>query len=241
MKSVLTAALAALFVVPASAQAATVMISSTGFDAPGYRTGKIVHTPSATTLNNVGIGRLKLTGTELSTMTAVQYLTFCVDIFHTLGAGTFTMPSLASYVTNPVKLSQLTNLVSNATPLIASAATAAAKRDASAATQLAVWEILYENSGAFDLTAGQFKVQNGDSANARTLANTWLGNVSGGSWTPVAGKKLGFLFNQTNQSQIFLSNVPEPETWMLLISGFFMVGAASRRTARLRNMPVVLA
>jgi hypothetical protein len=243
MKTILkVAAMAAGFaMMPAAAQASTIMINSTGFDTPGYRTGKITYTPTATVLNNVGIGRLKLSGVDTTTMSAVQYLTFCVDIFHTLGAGLFTTPSLSTYITNPTKLAQLTTLVGNADALIASAGTAALRKDRSAAAQLAVWEIVYENSGLYNVTAGQFNVMNGDSAAARTIANTWLGNVSGGSWTAVANKRLGFLYSATNQSQIYLTNVPEPATWAMMLVGFGFVGRALRNQSRRGIVRTVLA
>lgn len=235
------AAAALLATLPGAAHAATVMVTSTGFDAPGYRTGKLTYSPTNLTLNSVGIGRLKLSGTELPSMTAVQFLTYCADIFHTLGAGTFTMPNLSTFVNNPTKLTQLTALVSNADPLIATAANATAKKDISAAVQLGVWEILNEASGTYNLGTGDFRVVNGDSAAARTLANSWLTNVSTGSWTPVAGKKLGFLYNPSNQSQLFLTAVPEPEAWAMMLLGFGLLGAAVRSSKRRRTLPVVFA
>jgi hypothetical protein len=243
MKMIFKAAAAATFlaIAPASAHASTIMINAISFDTPGYRTGKITHTPTSTTLNNVGIGRLKLGGVDLSTMSAVQYLTYCVDIFHYLHTGTFAMPQLSTYVTNPVKLGQLTTLVGNANAQIALAGTAVARKDASAAAQLAVWEIVFEGGGAYDLAAGDFSVTNGDSGNARTLANTWLNNVTGGSWTRIPRTELGFLFNQTNQSQIFLNAVPEPASWAMLLAGFGFIGSVLRRSSRRRAMPLVLA
>jgi hypothetical protein len=243
MKRIVTLAATAamLALAPTAANAATIVVNSVGFDAPGHRNGNISYTPSSYTLNNVGIGRLKLSGTDAGTMSAVQFLTYCVDIFHTLGAGTFTMPALSSYVTNPLKLTQLTALVSNADPLIAVASTATAKRNASAAVQLGVWEILYEGSGTYNLGSGDFRVSNGDSAAARTLANTWLGNVTGGTWTPAPGKQLGFLYNARNQSQIFLTGVPEPMTWAMMLLGFGLVGNAIRGNAKGRMTRTVLA
>jgi len=47
------------------------------------------------------------------------------------------------------------------------------------AFQLAVWEIVFENSLVLDVLNGNFTVSGGDadSASARTLANTWLSTV----------------------------------------------------------------
>lgn len=243
MKTIFGAALAAacLSILPTNASAATVNVTSIGFDTPGYRTGKISYAPTNFQLNNVGIGRLNLTGTDLSSMTVSQYLTFCVDIFHNLHTGQFTMPGLPSYITNPLKRTQLASYVGNASGFITSAATASARKDASAAVQLGVWEILYEGSGNFSLTGGDFSVSNGDSGNARLLANGWLGNVASGNWQPLPHTQLGFLYNQTNQSQIFLSNVPEPATWAMMLLGFGLIGASARRTTIRRAVPAVFA
>ncbi len=237
------AAVAATFlaIVPASAQAATVMVTSIGFDTPGYRTGQITYTPTNLVINNVGIGRFNLTGTDTATMTAAQYLTFCVDIFHGLHTGQFTTPGLGSFVNNPTKVSQLTAFVGNASAQIASAGTAAARKDASAATQLGVWEILYEGSGSYNLNAGNFFVSNGDSANARALATNWLANVTSGGWQSLPNKQLGFLFNQSNQSQIFLNSVPEPASWAMMMIGFGLIGGALRRAQPRRQLGAVAA
>lgn len=47
------------------------------------------------------------------------------------------------------------------------------------AFQLAVWEIVFENSNTLDVNTGNFVVTLGnvDAANARSTANTWLGNL----------------------------------------------------------------
>ncbi len=243
MKSIVKAAVAAatLAVLPTSAHAANVMITSTGFDTPGHRTGSISYTPTATTLNNIGIGRFRLAGTDLSTMDPVTFFTYCVDIFHTLGSGVFTMPGLASYVTDGTKRAQLLTFVSNADPFIANATTTNARRDASAAVQLGVWEIVYEGSGAYNLGSGQFSVAGSNSATARSLANSWLGNVTANTWSAAPATEIGFLYNRTTQSQIYLNAVPEPSVWAMLLLGFGFVGGALRRTTRRRSMPVVFA
>lgn len=234
MNIILKTAAAAAFAAAATTGAnATVVINSIGFDAPGYRTGKITHTPTNTVLNNIGIGRLALSGTDTATMSPVSYLTYCVDIFHMLHNGMFNPQPLSTYISNPVRLSQLTTLIGNANLAIAGAGNAAQRRDRSAAAQLAVWEIVFEGGSSYDLTAGQFRVSNGDSANARSLANSWLGNVTSGSWTRLPATTTGFLYSSTNQSQIFLSAVPEPSSWAMMILGFGMAGAAMRRRARL--------
>jgi PEP-CTERM motif len=223
---------AVLAFAPVSAHAATVMITSTAFDAPGNRTGRLHVVSNNYTSGNVGIGRFALGGVDTATNNPVNYLTYCVDIFHYLGSAVFTMPSLASFISDPVKRADLLTFVTNANPLVNAAAAGTARQNASAAVQLGVWEILYETGTNYSVTAGNFYVDNGNSAAARTLVNGWLSNLASHSWTPVAGQRINLLYNARNQSQIFVGQVPEPATWAMLIAGFGFIGAGVRRARK---------
>src|SRR6478735_3242915 len=101
------AALAAA--IPSGAQAAY-QITGVGF-APGSLTGTIQYTPTNLNLN-VGIGRLNLTGTETSSGTAVSFMTYCVDIFHTLQLpGMFDFAPTATLISSSPKRDQLLALL----------------------------------------------------------------------------------------------------------------------------------
>ncbi len=237
MKFLAKAALAAvvLAVSPVTAQAATVMINSTVFD-PGSRPGT-VHVVSNSYNRNTNIGRFQLTGTDTMSGDPVSFLTYCVDLFHTLGAGVFTTQSLATYVADPVRRANLANFITNADALVGSNVTN------SAAAQMGVWEILYENGTGYDVNSGNFWVNNGNAGSvaARALANTWLNNVTSGAWTQVAGRNVTVLYNAQNQSQVFVGRVPEPAAWGMMLMGFGFIGAALRRSRVRKSGTHVLA
>jgi hypothetical protein len=137
---------------------------------------------------------------------------------------------LVSYAPlNATQKTQLLALVSNADPNLSLVSPNA---DVSAAIQLAVWEIVYETSGTFNAGAGVFKATT--NASAINLANTYLDNVTGGSWTAKNGYALNTLvsINGANQEQLFLVAVPEPGTWAMMIAGFGLVGGALRSQRR---------
>lgn len=216
------AAMAMATIAPAPSQAATLFnISSIGLDSPGGKNGTISYAPTSFSVN-AGIGRLALNGTDAAS-DPVSFLTYCIDIFHFVHAGPFTLQAASSILSNPTKLGQLSALLANADPLVVDATT-------SAAAQLAVWEIAFETgTSAYDLNAGDLKVTGGNSAGARTLANSYLANVIGGTWQP-SGGKLEVLYAPDNQIQLLsVAAVPEPATWAMLIGGFGLVGASMRR------------
>ena len=195
---------------------------------PGALTANIRYTPTNLNLN-VGVGRVKLTGTEQPGGAPVSFLTYCVDIFHTLQPAVFNFASVSTLVPSPTKQTQLLTLLANADPLIAAAAN---KNEAAAAVQLAVWEIANETTGSYSFATGTFRSSGGNSDGARTLASTYLGKVTSGAWSAPVGQ-LKMLYSPTSQSQL-LAAVPEPATWAMMIAGFGLVGAASRsRRARM--------
>lgn len=215
---VTAAALLGAAAIPAAATAATV-VNITGYTFnPGARTGKVIHSvlPGEPT-GNIYIGRLSMTGVNNATMTPVQFLTYCVNIFQNLHTGQFTMAPLSTIATTAAKRQNLNKLLTNTTP---------SSINASAAIQLAVWEILYETSGTFSVDNGVFKAVNGDSATARGLANGYLNSLGG--WQQTSGKSVKLLYAANNQSQIYLG-VPEPDTWALMLLGFGAIGIAARR------------
>jgi hypothetical protein len=105
----------------------------------------------------------------------------------------------------------------------------------SAGFQLALWEILYETSGTFDLTSGSFRQTRGtaaaDAANAE--ANGFLMALGG----PVTqGYRLTFFESGTNgqgkqlsQNLVTVSEVPLPAAGLLLVAGLGGFAALKRR------------
>lgn len=102
----------------------------------------------------------------------------------------------------------------------------------SAAFQLAIWELVYDNaaSGAYDLTTGLFQIlpSTAAAANAVALANSWLNDaINAPTWT--ATQSLVILHNDEYQDLLAPTSVPEPMTMLLLGMGLAGVGMIRRR------------
>lgn len=229
------AAIAGAMLVPGAAQAA-ITVTSVGLEL-GHN-GTLNYTPGGLpnggTSVNVGVGRLALNGT--SNGSAVSYLSYCMDIFDYVRTGTF---NVETFSFSPGKMAQLTALLTNTATAISSAANLDAKKDTAAAIQMAVWEIAFEaGQTGYSIANGQLTMS-GTTANARSLATSYLNQINANSWTPNMNYALMKLVpvetaNSRNQTQVFLVNapVPEPETWAMLILGFGMVGGAMRTRRR---------
>ncbi|MDO6415697.1 PEPxxWA-CTERM sorting domain-containing protein [Sphingomonas sp. BIUV-7] len=209
----------------ASGANAAVTISSIALDTPGGVSGTITYTPTTPDyVVNAGIGRLKLT-----TDTGDTLLSYCIDIFHSLTAASFTPATITSTSLSSTKIARLSALLSNGEALVTDA-------NHSAAEQLAIWEIVNEGSGTYNLTAGDLKVSN-ISSSAVSLANTYLSNITSETWTADPTLSLAVLQAPNNQTQLVwgtsankvLGAVPEPATWAMMIGGFGAIGATLRR------------
>ncbi len=73
---------------------------------------------------------------------------------------------------NVTRQQQLLTLLTHSEVLLGNEQDLLARKTISAATQLAVWEILEEHSGSYDTTGGQFCTVGGNSDDARALANS---------------------------------------------------------------------
>lgn len=231
-------AFAACAVLAAPAVAADT-INVTRYDwVPGLVLGDIHYQPGAPGTNyplikgGVGIGQFQLDGTRGGQATSL--FTFCIDIFDDIDVGTYQFVSLSSLVSDAGKRDQLAKLLGYTAPLL-NGASGADAINISAATQLAIWEILNESSGSYSLAGGDFFVT-GDTLAAdqqaaldttRALGQGYLDFVTSGQSGPRA--RLGALYAPQLQAQVFVGGVPEPATWAVMILGFGAVGAAVRR------------
>jgi hypothetical protein len=230
-----------------SASAVTYNVTSVGLDGnPGGLWGVVHYSGSEgpTTNEAAGVGRIVLNYNNMGGGTLHSY---CVDLFDWLGSGAFVEKPLAASGYSAFRLSELTNFVTHADALVSAPG---ATPTMSAAAQLGVWEILYEALGvnnsrpAYDVTSGNFfadggNLNSGPSADSLALANDWLGKLSdtsSGGWsTPYALSKLNFVdpnspgLSARNQGQVYTSPAPEPASWAMMIVGFGIVGAATRR------------
>lgn len=227
MRSALMAAALALgAVVPATANA-TVVITGIDDD-PGYLAAdQMIYTPTGFVGNWPGMSRFRFTGTENGK--AVEFLTYCAAAFTALDTGSFERANISVLLGDSTRQQQLLTLLTHSDLLLGAEGDLLARKTISAATQLAVWEIMSENSGSYDTTGGQFYTVGGNSDDARALANSYLTQITTGGWTAIAGHKLQVLFSKDQQSQVFLTAVPEPASWATMIGGFALVGGMFRR------------
>jgi hypothetical protein len=224
--AIAAAALAAAL--PGAAQAA---YQINGYNwAPGALSGTIKYTPTGLS-QNVGMGRFQLNGTDLDTGLAANFLTYCVDIFHTLQPAVYEFANVGTLVPSAAKQTQLLTLLGHADPLVAKAAN---KTEAAAAVQLAVWEIANENGPSYGFASGSFRSSGGNSDGARFLALSYLDKITSGAWTAPTGR-LKMLYAPNSQSQL-LTAVPEPATWAMMIGGFGLIGGMARRRSRVTTV-----
>lgn len=189
------------------------------------------------------IGGTDRTGTvgrfRVRTSDGREFFTYCIDAvtpFFTFSPYAF--GSIGDGVSDPTKQNQIAALLINANPLVDAAGSMGEQSAIAAAIGLAIWEILYEGgSDSYDIATGNFSVF-GDFAALVAQSNAYLLNVTSGTWTGSASR-LGTLISDKgadgqflSQNQVFLSAVPEPATWAMMMLGFGAVGAAMRRRRR---------
>ena len=208
---------------------ASYLVTGAGIDSKvGSLAGTVNYTPKPLS-ENAQIGRILLTGTDSVTKAAFSWASYCVDIFDTLKTGTFASAPVSALNLSTGKLSQLNALLSNVDPYVTTATT-------SAAAQMAVWEIVNEASGSYDVTNGAFNVTN-ISADSADDANKMLLAVTSGYWKASDSFSMALLTGSGNQAQLvyganakaLTAAVPEPASWAMMVGGFGMLGATMRR------------
>jgi hypothetical protein len=229
----------------ALAGAAGLMMAANNASAQAVTVNNISFTPGSVTGNlhsslyngDAGIGQFEFKGNYVQGGAAFDIFTYCVDLGHyvSLGDVNYTSYSIVPISTlstiTTAKANALNALLTHTTPLLA-AATGQNAINISAATQMAVWEIMFETQSSWSVTNNSaFYVTGSGTAlgNAESLANTYLNNVSSNAWTVSNNYNLKLLYSSSQQTQIFLTpSVPEPATWGLMILGFGMMGGLLR-------------
>lgn len=167
------------------------------------------------------------------------FQSFCVDIFHSFSFVTSSVDVLkpadvalaGSSATVPTVISSsaaadLGRLYTNHHAAIDSTGSSGANE---AAFQLAVWEIVNERSGTYSLAGGDFKA----TGTGSSIASTWLNELNTASastysaniWTVqsmVSGR--GYA-----QDVVVFTQVPEPETYAMMLAGLGLLGFVLRR------------
>jgi len=156
------------------------------------------------------------------------FQSFCVDIFHSFNFAVQSNDILQpATIISTTAAADLGRLYTNHHAEIDSHGSSAANE---AAFQLAVWEIVNEGSGTYNLTSGGFKASGTGSA----LAQSWLtelvvastSDYSANIWTVQSMLTTGHGYAQ---DVVVFSAVPEPQTYAMLLAGLGLIGFSARR------------
>ena len=168
-------------------------------------------------------------GQFTGTLNGASFTTYCTDLLQAFSFGTlYTDYSVVDGVaawgaTRSADLDRaFSAFAANGAP--ASAAT-------SAVAQAVIWEILYEDSGTYDLNGGTFK------ATSANLTTQGYFDDSVAMFAEIAGTAITVhadqLLSRSTQDFVVLTPVPEPSTYALMLAGLAGIGfVARRRTPR---------
>lgn len=227
------AAAGAIMAFASPSLAATITVTAAPYAPASVYGGILIGAPA---YNGGGeAGRFAVSGFEVgSPTTTFNAFTYCIDVFKAVFTSTDYDIAPLSAIGAPLdRQARLAGLLVNSASLIAAATTDAERTLIGAATQVSVWELIYESAGApLSVSSGNFSVFGdftpavADQANAY-LANNWVApEFLVSSLISVSGQ---------SQNQIFVNApVPEPATWLSMILGFGFVGTFLRRTKRTR-------
>lgn len=222
-------AIAAAFALAAPAQATTIskQNASDTFDGGGRLAVKVKggpHTVSA------------LAGGFRVTDGASDFIAWCLDI-----ATTLKLPSTYMQTANPFSASTGVLSASTRSSIGRLFGTGYSTLDLnsnieSAGFQLALWEILYETSGAFDLTAGTFYQSRSGSARdeAESFANSLLAGLDGPvtqSYRLTFWESVPDNMGKRSQNLVSVEAIPLPAAGWMLIAGIGAL-AGMRRMRR---------
>lgn len=220
MKSILSSAAVATFIAVTGASAGTVNVSyhTDGvFGSPNLSETVTISTPGPEVDGSFSVGMYHMTGDA----GYGDFYAFCVD--------------LAQYLSNPTEYTEDPMLftgttLTNIKKLFHSALGGFGLGDVidtsveSAGLQVALWEVVYDSAGMFDLDAGAFSISGNNAVEAQ--AQTYLDGIAGAdddAYNPT------FLYSATKQDIVTVSPVPLPAAGLLLFGALGGLGAIGRR------------
>lgn len=166
---------------------------------------------------------------------------YCVDLAQSIGAGTSTGWDTRSADLDPSVL-RAAWLIEFARPQFEAMlapdseehAWGVTRATAIAGLQIAIWEVLGDAPGQYDLFSGEFStVQGGASAGVMNLARSFLGALEARGLdefeTPAA-----WVYHANFQDQLVSSPIPEPSSLILFGAGASLVAFAAKRKRKVR-------
>lgn len=241
-------AIAALFFGAVASQSSALEVSkqsSSAFGSPAlYQSTQFEVANDPVVTRNAAAGVFRLKFTEDDGATFENFLAFCLQPLEWL-----TLPKTHTETTTLAQgvLDDLNALASNlwgelngidgsSTP-----EEIAAGKNTAAAMQMAVWEIANE-TGAYDITSGYFKINGTDVISASTTAaftaQSYLDKITSGEWTAGSDK---FRIFSADGTQDLLTNLPDfddpdvgevplPASGLLLLAGLGAIAARRKRS-----------
>jgi PEP-CTERM motif len=166
-------------------------------------------------------------GFTASFNTGASFTTYCIDLYQYIGFGTsygdYSLKDVSAHAFSNANAAADIGKLYGENNLVNSATT-------QAAFQIAIWEIAYETSGAYDLGTGSAKFFGGTADPAAlALAGNWLAGLSSSSGSAY---KVWALDSATRQDQVFATPVPEPTTYALMAGGLLCMAFVAKRRAR---------
>ncbi|WP_113891596.1 PEP-CTERM sorting domain-containing protein [Roseiarcus fermentans] len=155
---------------------------------------------------------------------AVLQLAWCIDIATPLAQSGSYGVDPGALPANPGAIGALVyngnQLLAGIDPVNGAGSITQQQQIDSEAIQLAIWDVEYN-------TAGSSIVYSGVDADVLTAANTYLQNVTGGTWA--ANPNIEALSADGTQTLIAAAAAPEASTWVMALVGFAALGAAGYR------------
>lgn len=217
--AVLAVAVAGLF----AAQSAAADTLTFGGFSNGSVAATVYNTPTAPVGGNptsVSAGGFNMTNTTAGG----TFQAWCVDIFSWLSSPTsYTNVSGAGfYGTTTTGVRQVSDLEALATRYLPSVTGNATN---SAAFQLAVWEIVNESSGTYNIASGSFHATSAAAATAATMLSGLTLATTNTAQILSVWKETG---SPTQDLAVF-APVPEPDTYAMMLAGLGLIGFIVRQ------------